>query len=589
MTGLKTFIQTIISSIKRDKNAMFYAAIFVAFFFLFLRFFSFAILQSDDYYYASFWRDGPAGFIKLTADHFQNFNGRVFVHIAAQTVLSLPSPVFAVAASLIILGIIVLTGSFLDLHRNTKSFLFFSVLCYIMLMLLPSKLTRETLMWISAYFNYVMPLLFLTAALVLFRKGPLFAFPFAMLAGASTEQLGAGAIAALFLYTFKNFKGKKPVFFLPLISSCLGYFTIFLSPATRLRLSNSGQFSIPELLDSFTHYSEIFVSKDTCAVIMLIFIAAAAAFSLVSEKTFPLLSGIVPSVLIILSFFLPTAPAAFLSFLIYLGVCLLVFYRSRFCSVSFFIAGALACTAIIIPTNTYEPRISFPMAFLLIIASSFLITHIFDFLPRLSEDGGILRTRFTVFLAIMALITFMPSYLGFQHNRAIENGNLASIKLAESTHVCNYYIDYDKDYAIRQMFNDGWFYNEFISLYHLENTTVKLLSDIYPDVRINGTSIGFCVPSQNGKNFVPMRAMLAAAGGTLTYTPEETSMTLNDKTLYLRDGVLIYKDPDGHEHFEIADLFRNTTFFTLSLTPDILERAFGIEITESPNVIDIIL
>ena len=43
---------------------------------------------SDDYYYALFWRDGLGGFISQNIEHFYVRNGRVMVHLLAETLLA---------------------------------------------------------------------------------------------------------------------------------------------------------------------------------------------------------------------------------------------------------------------------------------------------------------------------------------------------------------------------------------------------------------------------------------------------------------------------------------------------------------------
>jgi hypothetical protein len=167
-------LNTLIAKVQQkiDKENISFAAdglfaLCAALFLLFFKLFSFAVMQSDDYYYASFFKGGLLNFFHLTADHFQNFNGRALVHIFAQFTLSFPMIVFAVFSSVILLFVCLSACEFFHIFRLGKKDTFlFIALFYALLMLLPLGQIKEALMWVSASFNYLFPALLTFFALV---------------------------------------------------------------------------------------------------------------------------------------------------------------------------------------------------------------------------------------------------------------------------------------------------------------------------------------------------------------------------------------------------------------------------------------
>ncbi len=560
-----------------------------ALFLLFACLFSLAILQSDDYYYAKFWRGGLLEFLKLTKDHFLTFNGRAAVHAVAQTVLSLPTPFYPIIASAVLLGAVILALKyFKSSSYNLSDCFFFAALFYILLMLSGRCIIREALMWKSAFFNYVMPLVFLFGALVCIEKHFGLSLILTFLAGAATEQWGIASTALFALLAVKNVREKNMKYLLFPVLSALGCFTVFLSPATRLRMVSAGKFLPSDILGGFVSLSKVFMNRHSAVLVMLIFIAVSISFALTDKKMYPLIFGFVPFVLIIASLFLPTAPAAFFSFLIYLAVCTAVFFSEHF-KVSVVLFAAAAAAAAVVPAGMYEYRVAAP-AILLIIASTCALTvsliYSFSFT---SKHKFSLYPCFVLVFSVLALTVFMPSYVGFKHNFDIDQMNMRAIKTARETKIYEYNIDYDKNYAMRQMFNDGWFYDEFLALYSLEDCTVRLTSDIYPDTVVNGRSLGIAVPCENGNCFIPVRALLNELGGSIEIKDGNVIMKLDNHTLTYGGGIFTYdRISDGKTLYEAADPHKNSDFVHLSVTPDILKEAFGLKITKDQQSINII-
>jgi len=360
-------ISSFLNSLRNDRCALILCIMCTALFLLLMCLLSLAIIQSDDYFYAHCWRGGLLNFIKFTGEHFMTFNGRAAVHVVVQSVLSMPTFVYPLVASAILLASAILSALlFLPSPREKKELAFFVALFYILIMLSGRDTIKEALMWKSAFFNYVMPSVFLLSSLLCFKKHYVLSLFFALLSGASTEQWGIASVVFFTLIAISDRNDKKRILHVPL--AIFGSATVFLSPATQLRVETSGRFSPEGLYNGYLSLSRVFVNKDAAFMIMLFFIAVTIPFALREKKLRFLLFGAAPAALIMLSPFVPTAPAAFLSFLIYMAIVVFVFWSTDFKLLSFSSAAAFFAVIAVIPTGTYENRITFPVLFFLIVS-----------------------------------------------------------------------------------------------------------------------------------------------------------------------------------------------------------------------------
>ena len=82
---------------KKIKNIWHLVLINGIFDLVFILLFSWVVMYADDYYYASFFKNGISSFISMNIDHYQTFNGRVLVHILAEIVLACKPVLFPLA------------------------------------------------------------------------------------------------------------------------------------------------------------------------------------------------------------------------------------------------------------------------------------------------------------------------------------------------------------------------------------------------------------------------------------------------------------------------------------------------------------
>ncbi len=554
---------------ERPLDGFLYIMVFAAVIF-FALLLSFTILQSDDYGYSTYFAKGIFNFLKLTKEHFLTVNGRALVHFFLHITLALP----AFAAVLIKSAVLFFTGffSFKVTRLHSKHMALYLVAFYAFFLLMGNNTLKETLMWTSGFFNYIFPALFVFVALYLHLTNSKWQYLFCFLSGATTEQWGISAfslITACILFSRSAHK-RNALEYLPSVVTLLGYGTIFMSPATLSRISVSGHTEVSESLFDITRLSQAFFKTGSVIAIIVIFISAMIALAYFKKGAFKLLyTGALPLFLILTIKVHSSYMAPFIVLICYLLLCgALLFKEGSFSAI--FIFGALSSILIMLPTNTFDYRITFPSSLLLMLSIIYLVFEM-GFPDKITAYSAIL-------LLLASLIAFYPSFKGFYGNHLVEKDNLEAIKKARETKILSYSIDYNKNYAIRQMFNDGWFYRQFISLYSLEDCTVYLDSENAAAILLDEKPLKAKAIISEGEAYVPLRAFINEAGGTIK-TENGTDFIFNGNTLTYLDGMLMYKNSDGHEKYLVADDNSLPDFYTLYIKLDLLNTAFNISVS----------
>ena len=554
---------------KNNPFTILWGVLATAAFLFFTAFLSFFILQADDFYYASFFKNGFFEFIRLTVDHFKTFNGRAFVHFCAQFMLALPPMLGALINSGIILALSYLSCRFSGYAKTKNDIFIWTILFYSFFMLLGNGIHKEAIMWVSAYYNYVFPALFTLLALLLFKKSHWSLYPVCFLAGATTEQWGAIAFVMIFTFTMYIIPKKVRIYhFMPCISVLLGYGTIFLSPATKGRLTDTGHATISGSLIDLPRLANIFMSEGSPIIIFILFTLVSMLMALIYKKQFSLLwSGSLPLALFVTLPLHNSHLSTTIIFVCYLVLCAAIFFYSRLIQQAIFISGAFVGTLIMIPTNTFESRVTFPSIFLLILTTLSILFRIKENVSKKAFCTSVIA------FSVIAVIAFYPTFMGFGYNSTIERENRIAVYEAQKSGTLVYNIDYDKKYAMRQMFNDGWFYNQFMSLNSIENCEFVIKSKNL--VELEGYKTKAIL--YNGEAYVPARAFLDEVGGTLT-VDNGAVMKYNGETLTSRDGMLKYVDHDRDDYYVDSDTNTLPDFYTLYIRLYTLNDAFNINV-----------
>lgn len=565
---LKNLIQKIKNEPLKGLYTVFAALLVLLFAFLF----SLCILQADDYYYAAFFKNGLGEFFRLTINHFQAINGRALVHFFLQLTLALPKIFLILINSAILFSIGFFSFKISDMHKTKEHGMLYLIMFYSLVMLSGTNTLKEAVMWSSGFYNYVFPAFITVMALYLCKRGSLWCYLFCFLSGATTEQWGISAAVMLAVYLMQSARNlremKNAARYLPCFTALAGYLTIFASPATLSRIFKSGHTTLTESLFDITRLSRAFLAQGSCVVIILIFIAITILTAFIKKGAFTVLySGFLPLALILLLPFHHSYMAAFIVVICYILLCAALFFAQKHTATATFLFGALASITIMLPTNTYDARITFPGALLLVI-STILIYH------------GIQKNKYQSLVSSLALLTaaaivFAPTCAGFYKNSLTDKTNLNAIREAKQTKVLNYCIDYDKTYAMKQMFNDGWFYTTFLSLYDLNDCTVYPESVNSRPLYYNGKQLKSKALMSNGEAYVPMRAFLNEAGGLIE---NGTLFSLNGKTLTYLDGMFMYTNASGHEKYLVADNNKLLDFYALYIKLNVVSDAFDISL-----------
>ena len=528
---------------------------------------SFTILQSDDYSYSGYLKDGILNFLRLTKEHFVTVNGRAMVHFFLQLTLALPPVLVALIKSLILflVGLI----SFKASTSNSRNTALYLIAFYSFILIFGHNTIKETVMWSSGFFNYIFPALFLFLSLYFYQKGSRWHYLFFFLSGATTEQWGIASLCVLSLFVVLSAslrERKRLPLYYPLLLCLLGYITIFLSPATLSRINISGHTTVTESLFDIPRLSKVFLSEGSAVTVIVIFIFLMLIKAVTAKGVFCALHCLILPLVLILTLPLHHSyMAAFiiLCFALFLSGAIFLSQKEHF--TGSVIMGSCMSVLIMLPTNTFDYRITAPCVLLLSIAAIMIFLDMR--LPEKITYGTVLS------LLLASLIALSPSFKGFYNNHVTEKINLSRIEEARDTKVLNYSIDYDKRYAMRQMFNDGWFYNEFLSLYNLEDCTIRIESK--NSVKLQSLKTKGLI--YNNDIYVPARELLDEIGGSIN-TEGGITLNCNDKTLACLDGMFTYENAYGNKVYLKADENRIPDFYTLYIKLSLVNEAFNLNI-----------
>lgn len=205
------------------------------------------LIYVDDIMYSDWTKHGLRYFIGKNIWHYNNFNGRFFVHLIMQLVTFFDEHLYAILAP-----IFVLTGAFLfatAANRNWPAYkrLFMAALALVMFLGMP-RLYMTNVLWISGGFNYVFPLLIVSGFYFLFRKyrekisAIWWLWLPAFISGATTEQYGMYTIGLLTMTVFFDYWDTRKIHAGSLLcigASVAGLLSVFLAPSTFRRFSSS--------------------------------------------------------------------------------------------------------------------------------------------------------------------------------------------------------------------------------------------------------------------------------------------------------------------------------------------------------------
>lgn len=513
--------------------------------------------SADDYWYSTFWNQGLQHYLELMQEHYLTFNGRVLVHVFAQTVLHFGNGLFMVFCVGLTLLIPVLTARMAQEENRPAIWLTAALFCA-GVMLLPQEFFTIAYLWVSAFSNYVLPVSMIVLELLLLCRlsqahrwagYPVFLAGYVFLCGATTEQSGAAAVAIALCFAVEAvaFRRGWQLFVgsvLSALTGIAGLLTIFLSPATQLRadmeVADSLLAQFWEGLES--EYAYFLEMLPLCLMLTVLFLVAGCWLW---QKCGTKAGGILCILLAVLPPLLQSFPESYraqamLVMLVALAVCaLLLFLRSQDRSPAYLLAAAVVSAGVILFTKSTASRTMLPSCLYLLAATARMMAGLVD-------ERQMLGTFLSCCLSVTGAVITVPRLPYDWYNYQVEQENNRYIQQAQQTGVLYCNIDYDDAYTHSKMYTDGYFFQKYLEMAGMENhpDQVYLFSRDGYSVYLEGALYSIPAYEVDGTCYVYVRC-LEALGATIDYTREETKVTLGDHTCFLGYGTVAYLAQDG--------------------------------------------
>lgn len=527
-------------------------------------------LYGDDFIYGTYFCGGIGAFFKKTAEHYMQMNGRAFIHFLLELVLIFKDRLFFAVIPMMMIFVFYMFRKLTD-NGNTKRTALYYSLCFCGIMLIPVKIVREGILWMSGAFNYLFPVGMSLLGFFILKKSyeikslPFYFYPTALLSGATTEQCGMIAIGSAFFYiVYKEIKrhtiNKNAV----ILTVCMiiGYITVILSPGTSSRISDETVTAGMNISDRLgTLFYTVLLNKG----VLLIFIPCIViyAFNLKSKNFKLFLSALIlcaaASVFTFAQSYLPGG--IFLTASIIVTAAGLLIYSGS-AEIPILMLAAAGSMGMLVFSDSYGYRNFLPA----------LLIFICLFAKELSLSLDIHGTsRKNIYLAVyfvISLSVFFPTLKGYCKNRAIINENI--LRLSSGGNEIDYNVDIDKLYGYNQYFVDSFYYEGIKKIYGLDKSDKIYMYGIdFEPFFINGVHVENPVYKKDGELYYPLRGLAEALGGSCGWENDKKCavFTIGEKTVYfdsasgtLSDGTTEYPSEYILKDNKYGNFFRSNTY-----------------------------
>ncbi|MBQ5749242.1 MAG: hypothetical protein IIV87_03710 [Oscillospiraceae bacterium] len=389
---------------------------------------------------------------------------------------------------------------------------------------------RMTLLWISAYFNYIFPVC-MTALAAWYqrriaageeKKRVLIAGAgFAVLAGASTEQCGIMSLVVTWGYalliTFVDKNHAKKNWLIPILTLA-GFMTILLAPGSWARVGRGVEGGIlsclhPTVFLSRFYDAMVYVIKYPTAVELLActdILAAALAFR---DKRLPraLLAGLPLAILQVTAYLLKMAwPACILAAvsLVYLAVCFL--FRKEYRMTGLMLLSSLAAQMTLIITTLGSERTAVAGIVALIIVCVSLLVKVLRYVPKRFAPLAV------CLFAAACVLMYLPTLEGYTESKKVVDANLDAVERSKTTKVCEMNIDMDPRYRFTMLFEGSYFYDNFRKYYDMEDDVkIVFTSEKWDTASISDGKNVYTFPTLEDETglYFPVEYAVFLAGG----------------------------------------------------------------------------
>lgn len=248
------------------------------------------VMTGDDFYYASFLKNGSAYFFSENILHYMETNGRALVHVLDEIFLAMPLMVwkfvelFAVSAIVLISAIVASGGV-----KNQKKFKISLVMSCALFSMIDLFILRETVLWVTGSFNYVLPVLLVLVFYRVFtglaekEKGAWYLPIIALLAACTTEQSSCAAVLVCMFVVVKTALVEKRkiklTHILAIPASLVGFALLFLAPGNSARKALYPEFYAQSLADRLVNNTRGYFANAFDTPGMLFFFVLLSALS----------------------------------------------------------------------------------------------------------------------------------------------------------------------------------------------------------------------------------------------------------------------------------------------------------------------
>lgn len=529
----------------------------------------------DDYWYGTFFREGWGKFWELTVWHYQNFNGRAFVHLMAELALLFDTKLFVVLNPLMLslvflLGQRLQTGKTPDRNPPWPILLLSSGLGILAVLALPLEYLSTSLLWISAAFNYLFPLCFLFVTFWLCRRDFSGPWPFAglclmsFLSGATTEQSGLAAVVCLGGWGLLGLLRKRlPPWkaLLPGALACLGYATIILAPGTWVRVGReigggvTKVFQLDELLFRFRLSMRYFTGSDGIPALFTAFALLWGLHWALCHRKRPLWGLLGPGAAALYLALLGSSHyflAELFTVLCFLAAAVSDLLSPETTVRGLLLSGMLAAQMVMLLNRSAAPRTAIPAILLLLTVCASLLSEILTALPRFSRW----LSPLAAVLGLACLLPFfLPTFQGYAKNAPVFQANQRELR-DRSDDVILLCADLDPKFAhYSYLFSDSYLQNA-MEYYGVTDEKIQYTSS---REKIAGTycrRAGLPVIEKDGKPCAALLGTVEMCGGKGYWDGKNsgTVISLGDQSYLIQNNGRVFGwDPAAKKRLELLE------------------------------------
>lgn len=487
--------------------------------------FSQITVYCDDYLYGTFFKHGSSGFWELTRWHFENYNGRIFVHFMAQLTLLADRYLYMLLAPAMLAVVFGLGQAMQRKGAGGGLTLAASGAAVAGVMALPVNFLSSSILWISAGFNYLFPLAVILPALWLLRRDleagrvRVWTLILCFLCGATTEQSGLAAMVLLGGYALlRVLRGETPLgkaIWVPALIA-LGYVTIFLAPGTWVRVGNETGGGILKVLQPsvlirrLAMSLEYFTGASGLPWLFVVFAALTALHALITGDAPKVLTagfGVGALYLLFRALHQPFVAACLGVLWIFVAAVGYLFRRETAIR-GLLLGAALASLLVMVFTTTAAERTTVPSILLVMCVCASLFCECAEKIPRWAGLSALAA------LAAVLLVLALPTYRGYAGNAPIWREN--ERQLRSHGDLITLDMDVDRRYGHTSYFENLAFLHYAMDYYGVTDEKIVYVSaanQVAGSYGVDARRAGLAIYLINGVPYVPIQDTVQLAGG----------------------------------------------------------------------------